>query len=353
MFLNNAIGNSSSLQKLEKLIRQAKWAKASQLLHSKKFSEANMERRAKKAQKLISSMSISEECSSITPTESTSSTTEDFTGSSMSALLNLAILNDAPGSFVQVFLDVFPGITSRRDRKGMTALHIACASRATDPDLIGALIRHDLGGMAIAQDLEGKTPMHHLLFYVCYPKRKESLNWGQYGYCHGETYSIVNESKSSVKAEFEGSSLSISQEEFNAIVTCINLLCRYGITSLFVRDLADHTPIDVLHECKASLAEGVKKGPKWERADIINIVVRQRLIKFYRQQRRIAESNSLCKPELEDVLPGSMRSSGLPDLQSSSVQDSDAFSSAAGTFTGLSKMEVTGLSIGDSIMSTS
>jgi ankyrin repeat protein len=234
----------------------------------------------------------------------------------------------------------------------MTALHIACASRATDPDLIGALIRHDLGGMAIAQDYEGKTPLHHLLFYVCYPKRKESLHWGRYGYCHGDSYSIANESRNSVKAEFEGSSLSISQEEFNAIVTCINLLCKYGVNSLFVRDNADNTPIDVLHECKASLAEGVKKGPKWERADIINIIVRQRLIKFYRQQRRIAESNSLYKPE-QDALPGSWSSSGLPDLQSSSVMDSDAFSSGAGTFTGLSKMEVTDISIGDSIMSIS
>lgn len=347
MFLNNTIGISTSLQKLEKLIRQAKWSKASQLLHSKKFSEANMERRAKKAQKLMSSMSISDETSSCTPTESTSSSTEDITGSSMSFLLNLAILNDAPGTFVQVFLDVFPGITARRDRKGMTALHIACASRATNPDLIGALIRHDLGGMAIAQDSEGKTPMHHLLFYVCYPKRKESLQWGKYGYCHGESYSIVDESNNSVRAEYEGSSLSISQEEFNAIVTCINLLCKYGINSLFVRANDDLTPIDVLHECKASLAEGVKKGPKWERADIINIVVRQRLIKFYRQQRRIAESNSFFKPE-EDALPGS----DLPDLQSSSVVDSDAFSSAAGTFTGLSKLEATCISIGDSIMSS-
>lgn len=206
-------------------------------------------------------------------------------------MLNLAILFDAPLGVIQSFLQYHPPITTEKDVQGLTPLHVICATRGTSFSIIQALVRHDLGRSACIQDSTGRTPMHQLMNYICYPK-PNNLDFLQK---HGRLNLRDTNSRCSEVREEESSSdcndreASLTQEDFRSFTHSLNLLARFAITALFQVDSEGDTPIDVLHNCKYRYA-GKSKCPKWERADITNILIRDILVQYYRQQKSKAES---------------------------------------------------------------
>lgn len=229
-------------------------------------------------------------------------------------MMNLAILFDAPLEVIQSFLQYHPPITTERDVQGMTPLHVICATKGMSFSIIQALVRHDLGRSACMQDSTGRTPMHQLMHYICYPK-PNNLDFFQK---HGRLNLRDSDSRCN-EAREEGSSsdcndreASLTQEDFRAFTHSLNLLARFAITALFQVDSQGDTPIDVLHNCKYRYA-GKSQCPKWERADITNILIRDILVQYYRQLKSKAESAidvSKCDdvPEVASVVSNSTKS---------------------------------------------
>lgn len=96
-------------------------------------------------------------------------------------LLNLCILNKCPMDTLKAFLQVDPTLSYQVDANGMTPLHILCATRGYEIDLVKFMLEHDDAKAAKMQDDSGRTPLHHLMFYICYPKRKDLTQWQQDG----------------------------------------------------------------------------------------------------------------------------------------------------------------------------
>ena len=99
----------------------------------------------------------------------------------LTRLLNLCILNKCPMSTLKAFLEVDPALSYQKDANGMTPLHILCSTRGTETELVKYMLEHDDARAAKMQDDSGRTPLHHLMFYICYPKRKALREWQQDG----------------------------------------------------------------------------------------------------------------------------------------------------------------------------
>ena len=119
--------------------------------------------------------------SHINSTDSNGIGSELCTDNVLLTLLNLCILNKCPMATLKAFLEVDPTLSYQVDANGMTPLHILCATRGSETDLVKYMLEHDDARAAKMQDDSGRTPLHHLMFYTCYPKRKDLTQWQQDG----------------------------------------------------------------------------------------------------------------------------------------------------------------------------
>lgn len=327
---------SSQPGKLEKYIHQEKWTKACQLLNSKAFHQ-DLQSKIKKAEKRYRSNQSSRSLS----LQSVNSETIESVTISFIGLFNLAILYDAPLDFLSLFTEQFPDITRTKDRHGMTPLHLACATKATSLDLIQLLLRADLGKSVAVQDSSGRTPLHYFLFYICYPRHANEKLKTDKSFGPSE-FQFSKQSDTSLN-EDPGGKLAVSQEEFQKFIKGLNVFCRISMEPFFIRDMNGHTPIDILHECK-NTDESTKRGPKWERADIVNVLVREKLVKHYRRLKKQAESAG-WDTSLSNMKRAISDKSETDDTTSLTDDGSASF------LTGLSKMEINSLGVEDMEMS--
>ena len=324
---------SSQPGKLETYIQQEKWTKASQILNSKAFHQ-HLQRKIKKDEKRLRS---NHSCRSQSIQSANSETIESVT-SSFVGLFNLAILHNAPLDFLSLFTELFPDITRTKNHHGMTPLHLACATQATSLDLIQLLIRTDLGKSVSVQDSAGRTPLHYFLFYICYPKHaKQNLDPSDFQFSKQTNSSLL---------ESPGGNLAVSQEEFQKFIKGLNVLCRISMQPFFTCDKNGHTPIDILHECK-NKEDNLKRGPKWERADIVNVLVREKLVKHYRRLKKQAEGAGW------DVSMKNSINKNISDKSETDATSSLTDDGSASFLTGLSKMEINSLGVEDMEMSLS
>lgn len=327
---------SSQPGKLEKHIQQEKWTKAYQILNSKAFHQ-DLQSKIKKAEK----RSRSNQSSRSLSMQSTNSDTIESVTASFIGLFNLAILHNAPLDFLSLFTELFPDITRKKDQHGMTPLHLACATKATSLDLIQLLLRADLGKSVSVQDSSGRTPLHYFLFYICYPKHAKLSALTKDKSFDPNDFQFSKQSDTSL-IEDPGGNLAVSQEEFQKFIKCLNLLCRISMQPFFTYDRNGHAPIDILHECK-NTEEYSKRGPKWERADIVNILVREKLVKHYRRLKKQEEAAGWDVSRMKNISD----KSETDDTTSLTDDGSASF------LTGLSKMEINSLQVDDMEMSMS
>ena len=92
------------------------------------------------------------------------------------SLLTLAILHDAPLEIIQAILHQDPLATVTTGQFGMTPLHIACACGSSF-EVIYALTKHGrengLPNSATLIDKCRRTPLHHLMHHLCFPKEMD------------------------------------------------------------------------------------------------------------------------------------------------------------------------------------
>lgn len=328
---------SSQPGKLEKYIQQEKWTKAYQILNSKAFHQ-DLQSKIKKAEKRFRSNQSSRSLS----IQSANSETIESVTSSFVGLFNLAILHNAPLDFLSLFTELFPDITRTKNQHGRTPLHLACAMKATSLDLIQLLLRADLGKSVSVQDSFGRTPLHYFLFYICYPKHAKQTMDKSFD---PNEFQFSNQSDTSLN-EDPGGDLAVSQEEFQKFIKGLNVLCRISMQPFFTYDRNGHTPIDILHECK-NIEDNSKRGPKWERADIVNVLVREKLVKHYRRLKKQAEGAGW------DVSTNNIIKKNISDKSETDETTSLTDDGSASFLTGLSKMEIKSLELDDMEMSLS
>lgn len=328
---------SSQPGKLETYIQQEKWTKAYQTLNSKAFHQ-HLQSKIKKAEKRLRSNQSSRSLSM----QSTNSETIESVTSSFIGLFNLAILHNAPLDFLSLFTELFPDITRTKNQHGMTPLHLACATQATSLDLIQLLLRADLGKSVSVQDSFGRTPLHCFLFYICYPKHAKLTMDKSFD---PNEFQFSNQSDTSL-LESPGGNLAVSQEDFQKFIKGLNVLCRISMKPIFTYDRNGHTPIDILHECK-NIEDNSKRGPKWERADIVNVLVREKLVKHYRRLKKQAEGAGW------DVSMKNSIKNHISDESETDETNTLTDDGSASFLTGLSKMEINSLGVEDMEMSLS
>lgn len=273
----NNKGKKQHLNKLEKLIRQKKWSDLSKALEKRRRPAG--ERPDIDPCRKSSIVSASSHSSSIT----------DLNASM--PLLHLSILFAAPLDIIQKFLEIQPDLSRRVDAQGMAPIHVACATRGCNSDLIQVLATHDDGTAAVRQDYNGRTALHYLMFYVCYPKPKDLENWRMEG-SRDSTYSdsmsqYSNTSMDYGQYQIDGK-VNFSQQDLQNFTNSVMILSRVSFSAYYSRDVAGRTPVDVLHECKCK-NDYIDPGPKYERADIVNNYVRQILINNYLVEKKKAE----------------------------------------------------------------
>ena len=336
LFKSKAEREQKKLEKLEKLIKSQKWDALIKLLSTKKGRDIFQHKRPR----------IEHSASNDASKRSLTSKTSFLSGVSTVelGLLNLCILNDCPLEIVQMLISIDGSLSWQQDRNGMTPLAVCCASRGSDKDIIQYLVRHDMGKSAAIQDHNGKTALHHLTNYICYPNPTNLSTWQTQGYtCSFDNKYMSMQSNGSLEV-YSGTDasqkLSMTQAEFSNFAVCMNIICKMAAKSMFLRDRYGNTPIDILHECKARCEEDQFQSPKWERADIANIMFRQKLIAYNRAHRKHCEAMvQLGGLNIKD-------NSSIPSLERSSVHTGSIQSG----FTGLSRERDESLSRVGSVM---
>ena len=266
------------------------------------------------------------------------------------SLLTLAILHNAPLDIIQAILRQDPLATVTTGQFDMTPLHIACACGSSF-EVIYALTQHGrengLLNSATLIDKCRRTPLHHLMHHLCFPKE---MDGGRAIFGSGLISSGNSAASSSAAPSSFGSipnRMSMSQDEFDACLKTLRYLVQVGPKAIFFRDINGHCPIDILHECKVldhtgstrtpADHTGSIRSPCWERADIGCVILRSEIVKYYRSQKAKAE------------MPSSKFADGVKKQASidgtNSTTDGSSIKSGS-ILSGLSKLEVDSLSLG-------
>jgi hypothetical protein len=261
-------------------------------------------------------------------------------GDSDTSLLTLCLLQKPPVEMIQAILEIDPLQSYKADKNGMTPLHIACGCGACS-DVIQCLLQYTKGAGATVKDKWHRTPLHHLLEYICYPEYKIGLQ---------ETYGVKTSSMSceelSSKQELdsqlqkqslpvkrpETQKLSMVQDDLQDLTNAIYDIIHWAPEVIYSHDVDGNYPIDVVHDCRAAHSGVVT--PKYERATIACSILREESIRTY----RIAKAK---EEQIRQTLLWKTRTKGdasIPTMEASSV-------TSASVSTGLSKMEVCSLSI--------
>jgi len=271
------------------------------------------------------------------------------------SLLTFAILHGAPVKVVEAITYQVGFTSTDSDHFGMTPLHVACAC-GSSYDIVRALTIHDRNNSntVTALDKCKRTPLHHLLQYICYPKEvnggraifgNKLLESGASSISSSSFSSPSTTSKPSLlrrkkisssesSASIPITNLCITQEHLEDLLMTVHHLVQIGPKAIFCRDIDRRCPIDLLQDCKA-MCDPVNRGPQWERADIACLTLRKRMIKYYCSEKRIAERK------------GRKSSATIPSASvgTSSTMDNSSVMSGS-ILSGLSKLEVDSLSIG-------
>lgn len=234
------------------------------------------------------------------------------------SILSLAIVHDAPFSIIEVILELNPELASHTDLHGMTPLHITCACRGSSLEIIQLLLQIDNGASANMVDKSERTPLHHLITYICYP-RPEELEM----FMNDEGFSIsshsFSEAHESSGHDDKNSIVSMNQNEFSNASFAMADLFQAAPLAMYVRDSLGNTPIDILHECKVRQPKSPRPTPKWERADITTKMLREEIVAFYRESKKTYEKQGFVTAKRKS----NQSDNGLNDgsTSSSTVQE--------------------------------
>ncbi len=323
----------NKVAKFEKLIREEKWSELFAKLkrNSKKNSFF-------KEQKKLKTIDTSMENANPKDVSSgSSSSISDYDDGSITPLLNLAILYKAPIEIIQLFLDIQPDLCLRVDKRGMAPIHVACAISGCECDLIELLTNHPEGIHATSiQDKDGRTPMHHLMFHVCYKIPHDLDTWKEEG-CRSDSVaenemSVYSNTSMEIKHYLPGGKMkelpmSYTQQELQDVSNSVLIIMQASFSSFFMEDNLGFLPVDILHECKARCnpEELGRPPPKWERTNIVNRLVRKIMVDYYKQQKAIAENRPYYIGRKKD-------SNTLPTEQSNVTNSSSAANSGKAEF---------------------
>lgn len=235
------------------------------------------------------------------------------------SILSLAIVHDAPFSIIEVILELNPNLASNTDLHGMTPLHITCACRGSSLEIIQLLLQIDNGASANIVDKSKRTPLHHLITYICYPRPEELEK-----VMNDEGFSISSRSFSEPQEsgnEGKHSIVSMNQNEFSNASFAMADLFQAAPLAMYVRDSLGNTPIDILHECKVREPKSRRPTPKWERADITTKMLREEIIDFYREIKKNYEKEGFVTAKGKSNQSDNVKPQDA-STSSSTVQDS-------------------------------
>jgi len=236
------------------------------------------------------------------------------------SLLTLAILHSAPLEVIKGIIDTDENSNTEDYPFGMTPLHVACACGSSYQTIRALTIhyrhKNNVPMTAPALDKCMRTPLHHLVHYICYP---EEVDGGR-AIFGSKVISMQGSSSTSsslcsspsttskptllrwkkrksisdqATCEYppgKSSNLKISQEVLEDILQTIQYLVHLWPEATFCQDIEGRYPIDILQDCKA-MCDLTVIGPQWERADIACITLRNQMTRRYRSQKEIAERN--------------------------------------------------------------
>lgn len=303
-------------QKIEKSIRGQEWQNLLSLLSSKKFKE----------RKENNSRVSNHRSSNLKPSSNNSESSSIVCDGPQ--LLNLAILFDAPLEIIKSMISCRPSLLNEVDHMGMGPVHIACAARGHAYDIIETLLTTGNGSsLILVRDKFGRSPLHLLMYFVCYPQPRDKTKWQQDGACttikdgFGSGY-VHSDVEVSPYMPGKRQKMSISADDFQDLTRTVEIVCKYGSHALFWRDQLGLTPVDIVHEIKAVHVPS-QRAPKWERADIVNVLIRSRLVKIYKKRKKRLEERKI---QTEESLPSIERTSCTTDNSS--------------LLSGLSKLEI-------------
>ena len=302
---------------MSSLIKKHKWNKALQLLNSKQGRQQISKNRQQQED----------------PTFGVGPNDDDGYFYAGLSLLTLAILHNAPVDIINAFLRQDHLATVIVGQFGMSPLHVACACGSSFA-VIKALTQHDrengLPNTAIVVDKCRRTPLHHLMHHLCFPK---SVDKGRAIFGNGP-FSSGNSAASSSVASFGSipNRMSMNQDELEECLITLRYLAQLGPKAAFCRDIDGYCPIDILHECKASHASE-SRTPSWERADIGCLTLRSETMMYYQSEKVKAEER-----------PSKLEKTASVDGTSSMTDGSSIMSGSI--LSGLSKLEVDSLSLG-------
>ena len=274
-------------------------------------------------------------------------------------ILSLALVLKAPAEVIESILQIEPQLSLLANSHGLLPLHIACAC-GLEYAIVRMLLKHDHGRTAYKVDKHRRTPIHHLAHYVCNPQDiQKGLVFGEYVFDDltpafleldgdlsktnsgsGASKSFWDKLKSTKESTCtkdkqdaeDQSAMSITQDQFADQLKNFKHLANVGPLALFCRDETKRTPTDVLHDCKADFGSDDQR-PRWERADIACVVIREELTRYHIREKKKEE-------ELGQQRFGIIeKPTDCPTMEGSSVSGSVSLA-------GLSHLEVESISLG-------
>lgn len=332
--------SSEECETLESLIMKRKWSKASIfLINANTIKEVKKRRHQRAANGRRSGRIFG------------------TSGSTVKNILSLALVLKAPVGIIETILQIEPQLSLLANSHGLLPLHIACAC-GLEYGIVRVLLKHDHGKTAYKVDKYRRTPIHLLAHYVCHPQDVEKgLVFGEYVFNDltptleldgdlsrtstsgsGSSKSFWNKRKSTKESAStkgqdaeEQSTMSITQDQFSDQLKNFQQLAYVGPLALFCRDVTERTPTDILHDCKANF-EPDDQPPRWERADISCVVIREELTRYHMREKKKEEG---LGQERFGII---QKKTDCPTLEGSSVSESISV--------GLSNLEVESISLG-------
>lgn len=252
--------------------------------------------------------------------------------------LVIAIIKKAPVKVVEKMLQIEPSLSIRKDIHGMTPLHFACYSGSPFSVILLLLQNysnqikttttqtnhdkddHDIVSIPTTlQDLLLRTPLHHLLTYMCFPYHDDVENKSSSNAIYNSTYvsfqftrgresvplTVIAPSSSSTAAaddphasgsvgadgNNDGNVLNkiLTQEEFDECLLAVDELLKYQPESLRLSDKNGRFPIDILHDFISCNYSGDTKSVSVERSRLLCRKLRKSSIQLYRSEKARCE----------------------------------------------------------------
>mmetsp|Transcript_20704 Transcript_20704/g.30569 ORF Transcript_20704/g.30569 Transcript_20704/m.30569 type:complete len:329 (-) Transcript_20704:121-1107(-) len=315
--MNRLLNKRKEKNSIAHLIRHRKWNKALTRI------------RTRRGRKEVS------EILGIQGSSGGSSGAGDSDNDSDTSLLTLCLLQKPPVELVNAILEIDPCLSIKADKNGMTPLHIACGCGSYS-EVIQCLLQYTKGVGATMKDKWHRTPLHHLLEYICYPEYKGRLQ-ESYGVepSTSEELSQQLESQQSQQPAVRKDSMttSMTQDELQDLTNALYDIIYWAPEVIYALDVDGNYPIDLVHDCRAAQTGGLT--PKHERATIACTILREESIRIYRCAKAKVELN---RQRLFPCKIGSQEDDSIPTMEGSSV-------TSASVSTGMSKMEVCSVSI--------